>query len=203
MLTLAELAELDTVRRLNPEFKWRVFALMAAAHAAGIPLGIGTGWRTAADQLDQNGNVKPGFAAPGNSYHQSMPAEGQPGFTGPTPTALAADMVPVSSWDWMEPRLAEYGLRSGRHWPTSEPWHIQPIEIPGSRNFAVTPITLDPFPLPGDPLEEPVTEEQMQRLLAAIKQQGDRIIAQGQGHRREMRKRILALWAGITGKTTT
>lgn len=136
MLTFEQLAAKATVAKLDPEFRRRVFALMAAAAAAGVPLGVGTGWRI------QPKN-KPGFAAPGNSNHEGFPADGTSG------GAVAADMVPNVSWPWMEANVARFGLRTFRN-VNSEPWHIQPAEIPTSRNRRTTPWKLAPIALPDD-----------------------------------------------------
>lgn len=136
MLTEAELNTKATWFLLDPEFKRRVVAMMKEAARQGIPLGPGTGWRP------ENPN-KPGFASNGNSNHQSFP------YTSRTPTAVAADMVPNTSWNWMEQNAGRFGLRTFRN-VNGEPWHIQPIDIPASRGWRSVPWKLAKWNLPGD-----------------------------------------------------
>lgn len=143
MLTWGQYLTKQTVWRLHPEFLRRVKALMEAAAAEGVPLGIGGGWRV------QPNPPPPGFARPGNSNHEGFPV-------GPDSTgAVAADMVPNVSWPWMEANVARFGLRTFKH-VNNEPWHIQPAEIPANRNWRTQPWTLATFPLPGDVSPPPV-----------------------------------------------
>lgn len=137
-LTLAQYETLTTVRKLNFEFWRRTKALMVYAASVGVPLGVGTGWRV------QPTNGGPGFASPGNSNHEGFPADGTSG------GAVAADMVPSTSWGWMQGQVARFGLRTFQY-VNNEPWHIQPAEIPASRNWRRTPWVLQAYPLPGDP----------------------------------------------------
>lgn len=135
-LTIAQYETYATIRQLNFEFWRRTKALMEFAASQGVPLGVGTGWRI------QNPNAGPGFASPGNSNHEGFPADGHSG------GAVAADMVPSTSWGWMQPQLAKYGLRSFQ-FVNNEPWHIQPVEIPASRNWRREPWVLPTWSLPG------------------------------------------------------
>ena len=82
-----------TVNRLHPEVLRRFHALIHAAATAGVPLGVGTGWRV------QPNPPPAGFAKPGNSWHESCPVSPS------SPTALAIDTVPNISWDWMHDPL--------------------------------------------------------------------------------------------------
>jgi len=142
-LTIAQYEQQRTVRQLNFEFWRRTKALMEFAATQGVPLGVGTGWRI------QPSNPGPGFAQPGNSNHEGFPADKVSG------GAVAADMVPSTSWGWMQGQLAKFGLRSFQ-FVNNEPWHIQPIDIPASRNFRKAPWVLPVWPLPGDqPLPPP------------------------------------------------
>jgi hypothetical protein len=143
MLTLAQLEAKDTVKKLNPEF-WRRFkALMQFALTQKVKLGVGTGWRV------QPSTPKPGFAAPGNSNHEGFPADGKTG------GAVAIDAVLSESFGWMEKNCKAYGLRTFVQPSTTgykgsnEPWHVQPSEIPASRNWRKEPWTLKTFQLPG------------------------------------------------------
>ena len=136
-LTMAQYETMTTIRQLNFEFWNRVKGMMLGAEAAGVDLGVGTGWRI------QPANAGPGFASPGNSNHEGFPADGRSG------GAVAADMVPTHSFGWMEANVARYGLRTFRN-VNNEPWHIQPAEIPASRNWRREPWVLQHFPLPGE-----------------------------------------------------
>jgi len=138
MLTWDEMMTKSTVKYLHPEVQRRFHALIHAAHAAGIALGVGTGWRV------QPNPPPPGFASPGNSWHESCPVS-------PTSsTAFAIDTVPNVSWNWMELHCANFGFRTFRT-VGNEPWHIQPIEIPASRKYATTPPPLYVWDLPAEP----------------------------------------------------
>lgn len=136
-LTIAQYETMTTIRKLNFEFWRRTRAIMESAATQGVPLGVGTGWRI------QPSNPGPGFAQPGNSNHEGFPADGVSG------GAVAADMVPSTSWGWMQSKLPLFGLRSFQ-FVNNEPWHIQPLEIPASRNFRKAPWVLQVWPLPGD-----------------------------------------------------
>lgn len=140
MFTMDQYLQQLTVRNLHPEFWRRIMAMMRTAVIAKVPLGIGTGWRV------QRPNAGPGFASPGNSNHEGFPANGTAG------GAVAADMVPDFSWPWMEANCATFGLKTFKN-VNDEPWHIQPREIPNSRNWRRTPWTLQPWPIaqPGIP----------------------------------------------------
>lgn len=131
--TLEEEMDRKTVDHLDSEFRRRVFAMMTNAATKSIDLGIGEAWRPGSAQLDDNGNVKPGFAAPGNSNHQSFPWESD------DENAVAADMI--GNLDWMEDNCGNFGLRTFR-FVNNEPWHIQPAEIPASRSWRQEPWTL-------------------------------------------------------------
>jgi hypothetical protein len=149
-LTMEELEAKETVYNLYPEMWRRFSALMEYAYECGVPLGVGTGWRV------QPNPPPPGFAQPGNSWHESCPVN-------PTSaTALAIDAVPESSWPWMEEHLAAYGLRSFRD-VNEEPWHCQPVEAPASRSYATTLPPIGVWPLPGD---EPSPEPDMAWIAA-------------------------------------
>lgn len=133
-VTEAQLKQKTTFSRLHPEMQRRFIALMRHMKKKGVDLGVGTGWRV------QPTN-KPGFAAPGNSWHEGVPVSSKA-------NALAIDTVPASSWNAMEVELSKFGLRSFRH-VNNEPWHIQLYEIPASRRWATTLPTIRNFPLPG------------------------------------------------------
>jgi hypothetical protein len=143
-LTWSQMMTRITVNKLHPEVLRRVRAFFEYASSEGVPLGVGTGWRI------QPNPPPPGFAKPGNSWHESVPVSPS------SATALAIDTVPASSWAWMEQpfrhdtrvtNCAAFGLRTFRL-VGSEPWHIQPKEIPTSRRFATVLPPLAVWPLP-------------------------------------------------------
>jgi len=146
MLTWEEMLTKSTVANLHPEVKRRLHALISAAAAVGIPLGVGTGWRVQPDP------PPPGFTKPGNSWHESCPCAPV------SATALAIDTVPSTSWAWMEDHCANFGFRTFRN-VNKEPWHIQPSEIPAGRRYATVLPPLYTWTLPGDdlPPEPPPT----------------------------------------------
>ena len=154
-LTIAEVAAKHP--KLNPEFLRRVLAMMVGCPN---PLGIGGGARSSAAQevLFRSRyvayTVPPGIrwdgsywrkkdgvasaAPPGSSYHEDDIAGG----------ALAVDMI--GDLVWMKAACAGYGLREFST-VNSEPWHVQPAEIPASRSkWDGTPITATPPPTEDD-----------------------------------------------------
>lgn len=145
--TMSQVEASTTVRKTNFEFWRRVKAMMEYAQVNGLNLGVGTCWRV------QPSNGGSGFAAPGNSNHEGFPADGTSG------GAVACDMVPNGAWDWMEANAFRFRLRTFRY-VNSEPWHIQPAEIPASRNYRRVPWVLDPatfyYPSPPTPPAPPV-----------------------------------------------
>jgi hypothetical protein len=135
LLTWPQMLTKSTVNRLHPEVLRRFEALIHFAHKVGVPLGVGTGWRSL--QPD-----KPGFAKNGNSWHQSCP------LMPISATAFAIDTVPNTSWPWLEERCGNFGFRTFRN-VNNEPWHIQPTEIPTARKYATSPPVIYKWDLPG------------------------------------------------------
>lgn len=142
MLTWDEMLIKKTVNHLHPEVQRRLHALINAAHNVGVPLGVGTGWRV------QPNPPPPGFAKPGNSWHESTPVDPQ------SRTAMAIDTVPNVSWPWMEDHCGSFGFRTFKH-INNEPWHIQPTEITASRRYATVCPTLYTWALPEIPNQPP------------------------------------------------
>lgn len=161
-LTLEQIAAKPGVAMMDSEFRRRVFAMMQAARRAGVSLGIGGAGRSTASQralfLRRHDPVLVGgccrfegkryrlkphtahAAPPGLSYHEP---------TTPAGGVLAADMV--GNLRWMAGAVAEFGLREFSK-VNSEPWHIQPVDIPGGRS-AYNPHKHHPLKqitLPGD-----------------------------------------------------
>lgn len=163
MLKLAAIRLRSDVRALDPEMRRRVFRLMIHAARLGIPLGIGGGGRTTAEQTalflsrhyeDPAGTIfwngkrwtrYPGqapAAPPGRSYHEQTPPYG----------ALAVDTVPPGSWGWQNANCHLFGLAHFGDPEMREPWHLQPAELPRSRaayNAAPSAYPLSKFRKPG------------------------------------------------------
>ena len=145
MLTWDQMMTKKTVYNLHPEVRRRFYALINAAATVGVPLGVGTGWRV------QPNPPPPGFAKPGNSWHESCPVSPH------SASALAIDTVPNVSWAWMEDHCGSFGFRTFKY-VGNEPWHIQPTEISASRKYTSTPPVLYTWDLPGDqPPDQPPT----------------------------------------------
>ena len=160
MLTWEQMLTKTTVNRLHPEVLRRFKALIHAGWEAGVPLGVGTGWRVQPDPPPA------GFAAPGNSWHESCPTDPA------TSTALAIDTVPDISWEWMYANAGGYGLRTFRY-VNNEPWHVQPAEISTSRSYATTMPALVTWELPGLEGDDDMalSDEDIERIAAAVWEQ--------------------------------
>lgn len=131
--------------RMHPEFARRFFAYME--HKG---FGVGGGWRAVQP-------VKPGFAPPGKSFHESQT------FASGISAYCAVDLVVAvpgavhRSPTWAECADApQWGLHT---FVTGEPWHIQPAEIRGFDSW-VNAGRPDPpfFTLPGDKPTPPPQE---------------------------------------------
>jgi peptidoglycan hydrolase-like protein with peptidoglycan-binding domain len=142
-LSLQELETKSTWTMVHPEMRRRLVAMFDDAQNNGKDLGIGTGGRTSAQQErmfreryveDPNGKTrwdgkrwskKPGVAAaapPGRSYHEE---------TDPQGFCFAADLV--GDLNWMNANCHRFGLKHFAN-VNSEPWHVQPVELPNSRS---------------------------------------------------------------------
>lgn len=141
-LTLDELVAKRDVAALHPEFRRRLIAMIDAARAAGVTIGIGGGARSAAAQeamfrARYTGHLTPpgirwagrwwrrnpgvaSAAPPGSSYHEDDIAGG----------ALAADMT--GDLAWIAANGHRWRLRDFAD-VNNEPWHVQPVEIPTAR----------------------------------------------------------------------
>ena len=145
--------------RLHPEVLRRFHALIEHGYSAGVPLGVGTGWRVQPDPPPA------GFAQPGNSWHESCPVSPA------SSTALAIDTVPNVSWDWMQTHSGRFGLRSFRY-VNNEPWHVQPVEISTSRKHATTMPALVHWELPGEGDDDmPLSDDDINRIATAVWEQ--------------------------------
>lgn len=124
MVSLDELFRRHHQDKMHPEFARR---LRLWLEAQGGRVGIGGSWRAVQP-------VKPGFAPPGQSFHQSQ------SFAGGRVAFCAVDLVHVNpggkhrSPTWAE--VPKQGTAEARRWSLhcnvdKEPWHMQPIEIDG------------------------------------------------------------------------
>jgi len=159
--TLEQLLTIPVIRRLDPEFRRRLFAMMQAAADSRVSLGIGGAWRSSATQerlfrsryeVDPAGTIVwngqrwkhvrgAAAAPPGISYHESTTGEGG---------ALAVDMV--GDLGWMKQHCAGYGLIEFTD--LGEPWHVQPKEISRSRR-GYSIVRDDPLPVWKLPTPDP------------------------------------------------
>lgn len=156
MLTWDQMMTKSTVYNLHPEVRRRLKALIEYAATQGVHLGVGTGWRV------QPSPPPPGFAQPGNSWHESCPVNPV------SPTALAIDTVCDVSWNWMEDNCGAYGFRTFRD-VNDEPWHIQPAEIPAGRSYATVLPPIKTWELPGDQEEDlPLSDDDINKIAKAV-----------------------------------
>ena len=152
--------------KMHPEYARRLFNWIKSKDGL---IGIGGGWRDGGAQLDAGGNVKPGFAAEGKSFHQNQTYND--GFTG----YCAVDLVATNaggkhrspSWSESIPQGSADAKKWGVHCnvgapPGGEPWHMQPIEIDGHTRWvnAGRPAPKAGYPIPtvgepSEPSEEP------------------------------------------------
>lgn len=146
--TAVELNSWSRWTGLHPEMRRRYLALMDAARAAAVDLGIGGGSRTEAEQFalfdarhdpatagccryqSKTWKLVTGAhaAPPGVSYHEPTVLSGGVRY------AVAVDAV---GWEngWLQANCGRFGLRTfaGLAGSMNEPWHCQPIELPTSR----------------------------------------------------------------------
>lgn len=162
--SLAEMEQRDAWARVHPEMRRRLVALFDASQDAGHEVGFGEGWRSSAAQrqvfLERHTEVASGgccgfdakrwqlkanmahAAPPGRSYHEETDAYGY---------CYAVDAV--GDLTWLGATANAYGLVDFSD-VNSEPWHLQPVELPTSRKD-YTGQPLDVWPLPG-PTPPPV-----------------------------------------------
>jgi hypothetical protein len=121
MVDIDELFKRHHQAKMHPEYARRLRAWLIA-HEGRI--GIGGSWRAVQP-------VKPGFAPPGKSFHESQQFKSGTWFA-------AVDLVHVNSgrkhraptWDEVPKKGSQEAKRWGLHCNVtrpSEPWHIQPI----------------------------------------------------------------------------
>ena len=162
-LTFDQYMTIPAIRRIDPEFRRRLFAMMQAAADVKVGLGIGSSWRSSTTQerlfraryevapdgpIRWNGqrwkHVRGAAAAPpGRSYHESTTEEGG---------CLAVDMV--GNLAWMAAHCKAYGLVEFSQ-VNSEPWHVQPSDIPKGRSSysdRYDPLPVWKLPSPAPPL---------------------------------------------------
>ena len=125
LVSITELRRLHEPR-MHPVFADRLFRWLADQ---GGRVGIGGGWR-------QVNPVRPGFAPPGRSFHESQTFRS--GIVG----YAAVDLVCVvpggkhraPRWDEVPEQGSVWAAQTGLHCNVqtpSEPWHMQPVELDG------------------------------------------------------------------------
>jgi hypothetical protein len=176
-LSLAELEGRLTWRGLDPEFRRRLVALFDACNGT---VGIGGGWRSAAQQealfrsrytahssppgtewLGMYWRLKPGMAPstpPGRSYHEDTTPGPRPG------SAIAADLI--GDLDAAHRLASWYGLRDLAN-VNNEPWHFQPIEVPTARRD-YTGAPLKAWTFPNQPTPTPPQETDVRYLRVHV-----------------------------------
>lgn len=169
-LTLDQYMTISVIRRIDPEFRRRLFAMMQAAADVKVGLGIGGAWRSSTTQerlfrsryeVDPLGPIRwngqrwkhvrgAAAAPPGRSYHESTTEDGG---------CLAVDMV--GNLAWMKANCKAYGLLEFTD--LKEPWHVQPSDVPRGRSsysdrYDPLPIWVLPTPTPPlAPSDPPLT----------------------------------------------
>src|SRR5690349_13962025 len=106
VVSLRHLLTMTTVARGHPEFRRRVIAAILLAHLEGVAAGIGTMWRSYAQQAALHARNPVGSAPAGRSNH-----EGNNEFD--DADAVAVDIVPPSAQRWLADRpelLRDCGL---------------------------------------------------------------------------------------------
>lgn len=159
-VTVADLDGKLTWSRLHGEMRRRLLAMFDAAQNEGHDLGLGGGWRSSSLQLatalarhvevasggcciyeGKRYQLRPKTAHaafPDGSYHESTTDAGE---------ALAADLI--GDLVWMNANCWRFGLIHFAQ-VNSEPWHVQPTEMPRSRR-KYTGQALAVWPLPAAP----------------------------------------------------
>lgn len=125
MVDIDELFRRHHQSKMHPEYARRLRAWLIAQEGR---IGIGGSWRATQP-------VKPGFAPPGKSFHESQQFPSGLWFA-------AVDLVHVNpgrvhrspSWGEVPKKGSAEAKRWGLHCNVtkpSEPWHMQPIEVDG------------------------------------------------------------------------
>jgi hypothetical protein len=145
MVNIDELFRRHHLSKMHPEYARRLRAWLISK---GGSIGIGGSWRATQP-------VKPGFAPPGKSFHESQQFKSGLWF-------CAVDLVHVNpgkahrSPTWNE--VPKQGSADAKLWglhcnvtKPSEPWHLQPVEIDGHGGWikAGRPEPVPNYPIPG------------------------------------------------------
>jgi hypothetical protein len=150
----------------HPEYVRRLVNWLGAQEGQ---IGVGGGWRDDGSQPDE-----PGFAPEGKSFHQNQYYSD--GFIG----ACAVDLVARNPGDvHRAPNWGEVPAQDGAEAPawgvhcnvSSEPWHMQPVEIDGWQSWTDNgcPCPHAGYPIPGgDNEEDIVTDEDIERIAEAV-----------------------------------
>ncbi|SFK28874.1 hypothetical protein SAMN05444581_105127 [Methylocapsa palsarum] len=105
------------VSNMNPEFRHRLAAMMAAGNASGHSLSIKSGWRSQAHQnaLFANSNGSGHWVARHSNHTRGIAAD------------LGGDL------GWAHQNAGRFGLKFPMPW---EKWHVEPQESRGGRHVA-------------------------------------------------------------------
>lgn len=121
--TIPELLQMETFNRLEPEFQRCFIAMAVAAKVeAGLIHGVGTGWRSEAQQQANYERDPKQFAPVSSSLHMRKK---------PFNVAYAIDTVPGDTWKWMHANCARFFINALDD-ILHEQHHIQPIWFPNS-----------------------------------------------------------------------
>lgn len=164
MVDIDELFKRHHVAKMHPEYARRLRAWLVAQ---GGRVGIGGSWRAVQP-------VKPGFAPPGKSFHESQQFPSGVWF-------CAVDLVVAvpggkhrsPRWDEVPVRGTAEAKKWGLHtFVKNEPWHMQPVEVEGYASWlrAGRPEPRANYPIPGGgsmPAPEPSKPEPGAALVFA------------------------------------
>ena len=116
---------------LDPELDRRLGRALADAHAAGVPLEVTSGWRSARHQQELLDRAIEKYGSRSAATHWVLPPRDSAHVRG-----HAVDVGPSAGMAWLEEHGAAYGL-CRRY--ANEPWHFEPLVAPGGRCPALEP----------------------------------------------------------------
>ncbi|RKS80428.1 D-alanyl-D-alanine carboxypeptidase-like protein [Motilibacter peucedani] len=117
--TLHHSAPADPTAGLTKEMSARVDDAMAAARAAGVPLHITSGWRSAAHQQRLLDEAIAKYGSERAATQWVLPPSESEHVAG-----RAVDVGPAAGYRWLQQHGEAYGL-CRRY--ANEPWHFEPL----------------------------------------------------------------------------